>query len=163
MVQRHDFRAVTAEALDYAVAALVLPLDESSKRALVDAWQALEPYGDAVDTLARLRPAPRWILSNGTLDMLDPVIARAGLDLDGVISVDAAGIYKPSPRVYQLAVDAIGLPPARIGFVSANGWDAIGAKAFGFTVWWINRAGVPIDRHGPAPDHVIGSLAEVAR
>jgi 2-haloacid dehalogenase len=163
MEQRHDFRAVTAEALDYAVAALVLPLDASSKRTLVDAWQALEPYGDAVDTLARLRPAPRWILSNGTLDMLDPLIARAGLDLDGVISVDAAGSYKPSPRVYQLAVDAIGLPPARIGFVSANGWDAIGAKAFGFTVWWINRAGVPIDRHGPAPDHVIGSLAEVAR
>jgi 2-haloacid dehalogenase len=163
MEQRHDFRAVTEQALDYAVAALVLPLDASSKRTLVDAWQALEPYGDAVDTLARLRPAPRWILSNGTLDMLDPLIARAGLDLDGVISVDAAGIYKPSPRVYQLAVDALGLPPVRIGFVSANGWDAIGAKAFGFTVWWVNRAGVPIDRHGPAPDHVIGSLAEVAR
>ena len=162
MERRHDFRAVTAEALDYAAAALVLPLDEAQKRALCDAWLDLAPFPDASATLARLHPAPRWILSNGTRDMLDPLVARSGLAVDGVLSVDAAGVYKPSPRVYRLATEALGLPPHRIGFVSANGWDATGAKACGFIVWWINRAGLPIDRHGPAPDHVVGSLAEVA-
>jgi 2-haloacid dehalogenase len=51
--------------------------------------------------------------------------------------------------------------PARIGFVSSNAWDAIGAKAFGFTVFWINRLGAPLDRHGPRPDCAIRTLAEL--
>jgi FMN phosphatase YigB (HAD superfamily) len=55
-----------------------------------------------------------------------------------------------SSRVYRLAVDRLQLPAARIGFVSSNGWDAIGAKAFGFTAFWINRAGAPVDRHAAA-------------
>jgi 2-haloacid dehalogenase len=52
-------------------------------------------------------------------------------------------------------------PPARIGFVSANAWDAIGAKAFGFTSFWINRQQAPVDRHGPKPDAVLTSLSEL--
>lgn len=163
MERRLDFHEVTTRALDYALAALVLPLDAKARQALVDAWLDLSPFPDARATLERLRPAPRWVLSNGTLKMLRPLLERSGLasSLDGVLSVDAAGIYKPSPRVYQLATTMLGLTADRIGFVSANCWDAIGAKAFGFTVWWINRAGVPIDRHGPAPDHVVGALDEI--
>jgi 2-haloacid dehalogenase len=45
--------------------------------------------------------------------------------------------------------------------VSSNCWDAIGAKAFGFTTFWINRLHAPVDRHGPAPDAVIGTLADL--
>jgi 2-haloacid dehalogenase len=95
--------------------------------------------------------------------MLEPLVKHTGLDthLDGVLSVDAAGIFKPSPRVYQLAADKLRLPPERIGFVSSNGWDAIGAKAFGFKAFWINRASAPVDRHGPAPDRIISTLADL--
>ena len=164
MERREDFAAVTAHALDYAIAALVLPLDAAARRSLLDAYLQLSPFADARVTLERLAPRPRWILSNGTRAMLDPLIAHTGLDdvLDGTLSVDEAGIYKPSPRVYQLAVDRLRLPASRIGFVSSNGWDAVGAKAFGFTTWWINRAGAPLERHGPAPDYVVGSLTEFA-
>ena len=163
MEQRLDFAAVTARALDYAIASLALPLDATARTRLVGAWLDLAPFPDAVAMLERLAPRPRWILSNGTLPMLEPLCERAGIarHLDGILSVDEAGIYKPSPRVYALATARLGLAPDRIGFVSANGWDAIGAKAFGFTVWWINRAGGPLDRHGPAPDHVVGALSEV--
>ena len=164
MGRRDDFAGVTALALDYAIAALGLPLDATARRSLLDAYLQLSPYADARATLERLAPRPRWILSNGTRAMLDPLIEHAGLGdvLDGTLSVDEAGIYKPSPRVYQLAVDRLGLPAKDIGFVSSNGWDAIGAKAFGFTTWWINRGGMPLDKHGPAPDYVVGSLAEFA-
>ena len=95
--------------------------------------------------------------------MLEPLARSTGLDdvLDGIMSVDEAGIYKPSPRVYQLAVDRLGVPPAAIAFVSSNGWDAAGAKAFGFTTFWINRDGVPTERHAPDPDFVLGSLHEL--
>ncbi len=93
--------------------------------------------------------------------MLEPLVAATGLarHLDTILSVDAAGVYKPSPRVYQLAVDQLALLPNRIGFVSSNGWDVVGAKAFGFTAIWVNRANAPVERHGPQPDAIVSSLA----
>jgi 2-haloacid dehalogenase len=161
--RREDFAAVTAHALDYALAELDLALAPGERRELRDAYLTLAPFPDVPATLAALAPRPRWILSNGTLAMLEPLVRHHGLDahLAGVLSVDPAGIYKPSPRVYQLAQDRLALPPERIGFVSSNCWDAIGAKAFGFTSFWINRAGAPVDRHGPPPDRIIATLADL--
>src|SRR5512143_797291 len=160
---REDFEAVTTHALDYALAELGLSLAAGERRELRAAYLTLAPFPDVRETLAALRPRPRWILSNGTLAMLEPLVRHHGLgaEIDGILSVEAAGIYKPSPRVYRLAVERLGLPPARIGFVSSNGWDAIGAKASGFTAFWINRAGAPVDLHGPAPDRVIATLADL--
>jgi 2-haloacid dehalogenase len=160
---REDFAAVTAHALDYALAALDARLPATERRALRDAYLTLSPYADVPGALAALAPRPRWILSNGTLAMLEPLVRHHRLDahLDGVLSVDAAGIFKPSPRVYQLALDRLRLPASRIGFVSSNCWDAIGAKVFGFTTFRINRTGAPVDRHGPAPDRIIATLAEL--
>jgi 2-haloacid dehalogenase len=160
---RPDFAAVTAMALDYAVASLVLPLDAAARRELLREYDRLALYGDARATLEALAPRPRWILSNGTHAMLDPLVTAAGLDdvVDGVISVDDAGIYKPSPRVYALAAHHLGIAPASIAFVSANGWDAAGAQAFGFTAVWINRAELPVERHAPPPAYTVGALADV--
>jgi 2-haloacid dehalogenase len=161
--RREDFAAITAHALDYAADALRLSLTAPARHRLLDAYLDLSPFPDVAPTLAALAPLPRIILSNGTRAMLEPLAAATGiaLHLDAVLSADAAGIYKPSPRVYQLAVDYLKLPPARIGFVSANGWDVVGAKAFGLTAFWVSRAGAPLERHGPRPDHVIASLAEL--
>lgn len=160
---RADFAGVTAQALDYALAALALPLSSEARQRLCDAYLTLDAFPDAAPALAALAPRPRWVLSNGTLTMLEPALRHAGLAdaLDGVLSVDAAGIYKPAPAVYQLAVDALALPPARIGFVSSNGWDAIGARAFGFTTFWVNRTEAPLDRHGPAPHHILATLMDL--
>ena len=161
--RREDFAAVTAHALDYAAEALGLALAGAARHRLLDAYLDLSAYADAAPTLARLGPRPRLILSNGTRAMLEPLAAATGVGrhLDVILSVDAAGIYKPSPRAYQLAVDHLKFLPIRIGFVSANAWDAIGAKAFGFTSFWINRNRAPLDRHGPKPDAVLNSLSEL--
>jgi 2-haloacid dehalogenase len=160
---REDFAALTAHALSYAAEALGVPLSSHARHRLLDAYLDLSPFPDAEPTLAALAPRPRLVLSNGTREMLEPLAAATGLarHLDGILSVDDAGIYKPSPRVYQLAVDELRRPPARIGFVSSNAWDAVGAKAFGFTVFWINRVGAPPERHGPRPDCTISTLSEL--
>jgi 2-haloacid dehalogenase len=161
--RREDFAAVTAHALDYAAEALGLPLAAAARHRLLDAYLDLAPFADVEPALARLAPLPRLILSNGTREMLEPLAAATDIarHLDAILSVDMAGIYKPSPRVYQLAVDHLKLLPTRIGFVSSNGWDAIGAKAYGLTSIWVKRRQVPLDRHGPRPDAIIGSLAEL--
>ncbi|CAG0999093.1 2-haloacid dehalogenase [Burkholderiales bacterium] len=159
---RPDFHEVTAMALDYAVAALVLPIDADARADLAREYERLAPYADAATALESLAPLPRWILSNGTRAMLDPLVRASRLAevLDGVISVDEAGVYKPSPRVYALAVERLSVEPETIAFVSANGWDAAGAQAFGMTAIWINRSVAPVERHAGAPAHVVGSLAE---
>ncbi len=161
--RREDFAAITAHALDYAADALRLRLQAAARHRLLDAYLDLSPYPDVAPALAALAPLPRLILSNGTREMLEPLAASTGiaLHLDAILSVDAADIYKPSPRVYQLAVDHLKLLPARIGFVSSNGWDVVGAKAFGFTAIWVSRVGAPAERHGPRPDATISSLAEL--
>ena len=160
---REDFAAITAHALDYAIAALVLPLDTAARQRLLDAYAHLSPFPDALATLRALAPRPRVILSNGTRAMLAPLVDASdiGAELDDVLSVDDAGIFKPSPAVYRLATTRLALLPERVGFVSSNGWDAAGAKAFGFTTFWINRDGLPVERHAPAPDFVVGTLAQI--
>ena len=160
---REDFAAITAQALEYAVAQLMAPLDAAGRQQLLDAYRHLAPFPDAHDALAALAPRPRWILSNGTLAMLEPLVRDSPLaaHIDGILSVDDADIYKPSPRVYQLAVDRLRLAPADIAFVSSNGWDAAGAAAFGFRSVWINRQGEPVERHAPAPELIFGSLSHV--
>ena len=160
---REDFAAITSQALEYAVAQLMAPLDAAGRQQLLDAYRHLAPFPDAHDALAALAPRPRWILSNGTLAMLEPLVRDSPLaaHIDGILSVDDADIYKPSPRVYQLAVDRLRLAPADIAFVSSNGWDAAGAAAFGFRSVWINRQGEPVERHAPAPELIFGSLSHV--
>ena len=161
--RREDFAELTARALDYALESLAIAMPDEQRTLLANAYLALAPFADVPAALAALAPKPRWILSNGTLAMLEPLVRASGLaeHLDGVMSVDDVGVYKPDPRVYQLAVDRLGIAPARIGFVSSNGWDAAGAKAFGFTVFWINRARAPIERHAPAPDRMLQSFGEL--
>lgn len=158
-----NFEQVTAAALRYATAALGLPCDEATVTGLMEEYRHLGAYPGAIPVLDSLAGCQRAILSNGSPEMLQAAVANAGLDsrLEAVLSVDSLRIYKPHPGVYQLAVDALKMPAEGIGFVTANGWDAAGAKAFGFTVFWINRNGAPVEQLGVVPDHVLGSLSEL--
>ena len=155
------FSQVTRDALEFSCNVLSLSLDEERLESLLAEYRKLALYPDVLDAFKKLKAGKRAILSNGSPDMLDPLVAQSGLSFDAVLSVDALKVYKPAPEVYQLAVDRLGTPKEEIGFVSSNGWDAQGAKSFGFTVWWINRAGAPVDRLGFRPDHVVKSLNEI--
>lgn len=164
LMQRYtSFREVTADALRYAAASFDLPCDPITVERLLGAYLRLPPYPEVPRILKRLRPRSLAILSNGSPDMLNPLVANSGIDrlLDHVISVDELGTYKPDPAVYQLAADRLGLAASEIGFVSANCWDACGAKAFGYHVFWINRTGASLDALGAVPDRVISSVGDL--
>jgi 2-haloacid dehalogenase len=167
LMGRHaDFRRVTEDSLDFAFEALG-PFDGAMRRRLLALYDRLDPYPDAVPVLARLRAGGvrLAILSNGSPAMLDSAVANAGMAplLDAVLSVEEVGIYKPHPTVYRLACERLGAPADRIGFVSANGWDAAGAKSFGLRVVWCNRAAQPRERlPGAAPDTEIRELGALA-
>ena len=93
--------------------------------------------------------------------MLEPLVKQSGLTFDAVLSVDELKVFKPAPEVYALAVGRLGVAAGRTGFVSSNCWDALGAKAFGFNAFWINRTGAPVDRLGVRPDAVLKSLGDL--
>ena len=161
LMQRYvPFSTVTRQALAYSCAALGLELSAERMEALMSEYLRLEPFPEVPAALERLK-VKRAILSNGSPDLLDPLVASSRLRFDAVLSVDELKIYKPAPQVYELAVKRLGVPKERIGFVSSNCWDALGAKAFGFHVFWINRTGAPVDRLGPKPDAILKSLGDL--
>jgi 2-haloacid dehalogenase len=155
------FSTVTREALAYGCEALGLQLSVAQMEALMSEYLALRCYPDAAGALERLQGRKTAILSNGSPDMLEPLVQQSGLKLDAVLSVDEKKIFKPAPEVYQLAVDRLGVRKENVGFISSNGWDALGAKSFGFAVYWINRQGAPVDRLGCQPDAVLKSLGDL--
>ena len=154
------FSQVTREALGYACAALGLALDAPRSAELMQEYLRLATYPEVPAALAALQ-ARKAILSNGSPDMLEPLVAQSGLALDAVLSVDKVRVFKPAPEVYQLAVQRLGVAKEDIGFVSSNCWDALGAKSFGFRVYWINRLGAPVDALGFQPDRVVKGAHEV--
>ena len=168
LMGRHvDFNQVTRESLQVACMSLGITYSDAVSAQLNNAYRTLALFDDTLPTLKQLRrqqPAIQLaILSNGAAEMLNAVVAYNKLDgiLDAVLSVDEVAVFKPDPRVYQLACDRLRLSREEIGFVSSNGWDAAGAKSFGFKTFWINRANAPVDALGVTPDLMLNSLAEL--
>jgi 2-haloacid dehalogenase len=155
------FWTLTERALDYALARYP-DVDRSLKPALLEAYRRLDAYPDASTTLEALRAIglKTAILSNGGTAMLDMAVRSAALQdhLDAVLSVDPAGIFKTSPRAYDLAPGRVGVGVREIVFVSSNRWDVAGAAAYGFTPVWVNRTGQPDEYPDLTPVQVVDSL-----
>jgi 2-haloacid dehalogenase len=141
MRRYEDFAVVTRDSLAYTLRTLGLKSDAHMFERIMDKYLHLDPYPDALATLAALRGRKLAILSNGSPDMLNALVRNRGLDrlLDATISVDAKKIFKPSPDAYSLIESTLGVAPTDVLFVSSNPWDACGAKAFGLNVAWIER------------------------
>lgn len=162
---RHaDFWQVTGDALDFALETLGIS-DAALRDRLMRLYLTLKPFPEVPDTLRRLKAAGlrTAILSNGTPAMLDAAVESAGIGdlLDAVLSVEAVGVYKTHAKVYQLAVERLGIEAKSISFQSSNAWDAYAASAFGMRVVWCNRYGQRRERLPGAPDREVASLAEL--
>lgn len=162
-VAYEDFWAVTADALDFAAEKLNLRLSEGARKSALQGWLEVPPYPEVHSVLERLeRERMRCaILSNGSPSMLEAALSHSKLSghFEAVLSADSVRVYKPDRRVYRLAVEALSVPSQDILFVSSNGWDAAGAKAFGLPVMWVNRSDAPAERLGFSPDWVVEDLA----
>ncbi len=162
---RHaDFWQVTSDALDFSLESLGFS-DATLRDRLMDLYRTLKCFPEVPQVLRDLKQAGYAIaiLSNGTPSMLDDAVRGAKLDglFDHVLSVEQAGVFKPHPDVYRLAVDILGVPAAQIAFQSSNAWDAHAASAFGLRVVWCNRYGQRRERLPGSPDREIRTLAEL--
>lgn len=158
-----DFATVTEDALTYAAAAMHVTLTASQKQALLDAYLHLTPWPDTAAALGRLRGSGVQII---TIANFSPPMLRSNAEharllplFDALVSTDANHTYKPDPRAYQLGVDRLALPKDRIVFGAFGGWDAAGAKSFGYPTVWVNRFHQAPEELGIRPDRIVGDLA----
>ena len=160
------FWEITRDALVFAARKLGLALDEATRERLMNQYACLSPFPENLPALKSIKTLglPMAILSNGTPQMLDIAVKSAGMSglFDHLLSVDAVQQYKTAPAAYQLGPDAFGCKPQEILFVSSNCWDACGATWFGYTTFWINRSGQPLEELGVSPTATGRLLTEVA-
>jgi 2-haloacid dehalogenase len=60
-----------------------------------------------------------------------------------------------------MALDAFGLTREEIAFAASAGWDAAGAKRFGYRSFWVNRMNLPAEEVGVVPDATGANLADL--
>jgi 2-haloacid dehalogenase len=157
-----DFSRITEDALAYAASAMHVELTAAQKRQILDAYLRLTPWPDAVPALHRLRQSDVRVItiSNFSPTMLRANVENAGLAglFDALISTDANHTYKPDPRAYQLGMDYLKVPREDMVFAAFGGWDAAGARSFGYPTVWVNRLNQPLEELGVRPDQTVADL-----
>ena len=161
-----NFWQVTEEALVFAAHMLKLDLTAEKRGQLMQAWLQIKAWPDALPALKSLKDASIRLafLSNFTAPMIDAAVGNSGFEgiFEPHLSTDRVRAFKPDPRAYQMGIDAFGLRREEIAFAAFGGWDAAGAKAFGYPTFWVNRVNAPVEELGVAPDGIGANLHDLA-
>jgi 2-haloacid dehalogenase len=168
IVNRHaDFFKVTEDALVYTAQAMKLDLTAEKRASLMEAYLNLEPWPDAAAALRKLRAAGVRIITiaNFSPRMLKANADHAGITglFDELLSTEVNGTYKPDPRAYALGMEHLHLAKEEILFAAFGGWDAYGAKSFGYPTYWVNRFDLPMEQLDVKPDATSNNLEGLLR
>lgn len=160
MGQYEPFIDITRDSLKYAVNKLNLEYNQEKELVLLEEYKNLSHYPEVETVLKEMKPKKLAVFSNGSRNMLEPLIQNSGLSslFDEIISVDDIKQYKPTPASYSYCLKVLGLEREEILFMSSNGWDITGAKNFGFKTAWINRNKLPIEELNQKPHAIYTDL-----
>ena len=162
-----DFWQVTEESLVFAAKTLAIDLSADKRDQLMQDWLTLKAWPDVAPALQQLKAAGirMAFLSNLTDAMLDAAVKNSELEgfFELHLSTDKVRAFKPDPRAYQMGVDAFGLKKEEIAFAAFAGWDAAGAKWFGYPTFWVNRLNTPAEQLGVTPDGVGSGLGDLVK
>lgn len=165
MERYEDFDAVTAYALEVALAEHGIDTTPRRRREVLDGLSRLALFDDVVPALDLLQAAGHTlgVLSNGSPAMLESFLAGASIRdrFRHVISVDEVRVFKPAPAVYRHAATRLGTPIGQLWLVSANPFDAAGGKAAGMSVVRLERSRSMSYPFAPPPDLVIQTLRDL--
>lgn len=159
------FWDLTVRSLHYVCKRMNLNLTQDNEKRLMDQYAKLTGFEDSLTVLKTVKDKgmSTAILSNGSREMLATVVKGNGLlpYLDQVITVEDIRLFKTAPQAYELLLKAFPVKKEEVLFVSSNAWDALGAKWFGFDVFWVNRLGHPFEEIGERPNYEGNSLSMV--
>jgi len=155
-----DFWQVTEDALHYAARKVKIGMSPGQASQLMDGYLNLKSWPDVAPVLRSLKMEGirMVLLSNFTSHMLHSCVTSSGLGgiFEGLLSTDQVKAFKPHPRAYEMGIKAFDLDREEILFVAHGGWDAAGAKIFGYPTYWVNRLNLPPEELGVMPD-VVGA------
>jgi len=125
-------------------------------------WMRSEPYPEVRDVLGRLDGLPRGVVSNADDAFLRGILDRSDLRFDFVITSERARCYKPRPRIFELALEVVRLPPEDVVHVGDSlPADVAGASRLGMRTVWVNRHGIRRGPADPVPDAEVRDLRGV--
>jgi 2-haloacid dehalogenase len=161
-----DFLQVTEEALRFACKSLRLELAKTDSDRLMQSYLELKAWPDALQALRALKASglKMAFLSNFSATMLDCAVRNSGLEglFESHLSTDRVRAFKPDPQAYEMATSAFGLQKKEIVFAAFGGWDAVGAKWFGYPTFWVNRAQAATEELDVLPDGAGKDLNDLA-
>ena len=103
--------------------------------------QRPESFDDARLFLTRL-PLPAYVLCNGDKKAVEAAVDYAGLNVEGIFCSEDAKAYKPNTKVFEYAVDSLGLNPTQVLHIGDSvNHDVKPAKQCGMKAVLINRYG----------------------
>jgi len=157
------YREIGRRALTYTLERAGIVHTQDEVKALVAKIETLKPFPDVVAALTRLKKHHQLaILSNGDPDMLEAARPHLGIEFDRIISVAAAGSFKPHVATYRTAAELLGLAPEAILFVANHAFDCVGAKAYGMHACFVDRRKRPFGQWPYQPDLVVADFRELA-
>ena len=157
------YREIGRISLSYTLERAGIAYGREEVERLVAEIERLKPFPDVVAALERLKQRYRLvILSNGDPDMLDAIKPHLGFEFDRVISVAAAGRFKPHAATYRKAAEIVAARPDEILFVANHAFDCVGARASGMRAAFIDRRKRPFGDWPYQPDLIVGNFAELA-
>ncbi len=159
------FWDITRDALRFAAERLALSMQPGHEVRLMNQYASLSAFPENLPALRELKAAglPLGILSNGNREMIEVSVRSAGMSglFEHLLSSQSVETFKTADDLYALAPAAFGCRAREILFVSSNCWDAIGARWYGYTSFWINRAGAPLEQLDTEPDYTGNLLTDV--
>jgi 2-haloacid dehalogenase len=157
------YREIGHISLSYTLDRAGIPHTREEVERLVACIERLQPFPDAVEALARLQRGRQIvILSNGDPDMLEAIRPNLGVTFERIISVAAAGSFKPHAVTYRKAAEIMNTRPEAILFVANHAFDCVGAKAAGMRTAFIDRRKRPFGAWPYQPDVIIEDLKGLA-
>jgi 2-haloacid dehalogenase len=166
----HSYRDVLREVVRGFAQRLGFEVSVAEVDSLPDSIATWKPFPDTANALNKLHSRFQLaIISNIDDDLFAASARQLGVDFDEVITAAQASAYKPSPTIFRLAQQKLG--------VSTQEWlhagqsiyhDVIPAKSLGISTVWVNRPslrpGVGAVRQAlGTPDIEVQSLEELAQ
>ena len=164
LMKRHkNFWDVTEDSLDKSMK--VFNINKNMNNELLSLYKILSPYPEVRGVLEDLKKEnfKLAILSNGTPDLLDELVASNKLNnlFDDLFSIEEVKVYKPDSRVYEIPLKKYNLQNNEITFLSANTWDVSGGGNFGYNSIWVNRNKSEFDILDYQPKNEINNLTQL--
>lgn len=162
----HTFREVAYSSFEMIASANDIIFDKDQVLKTLNYVNKAPAHSDVPEGLRLLKTAGYKLitLTNSSLTTVKEQMSYAGIDdyIDGCISIDDIGYFKPHIHVYRRAAERMGVNPEECLLIAAHGWDIAGAMEAGMQAAFIKRKGSAIYPLGPAPLYNEDNLIDIA-